>query len=81
MIVSNYKIIQIVNLLNLERKITSEDMDVNLNQMGLTSLEFVKLVLMLEDYFGIENGEVLLFDLSTKLTVNRIVERLRGLEK
>ena len=59
MIVSNYKIIQIVNLLNLERKITSEDMDVNLNQMGLTSLEFVKLVLMLEDYFGIENGEEL----------------------
>lgn len=80
MIVSNRRIIQMVNLLDLKKKITDKDIDLNLNQIGLTSLDFVKLVLMLEDCFGIENGEELLFDLSSKLTVNRIVERLRGLE-
>lgn len=80
MTVSNQKIIRIVNLLDLKREITSEDIDVNLSQLGLNSLEFVKLVLMLEDCFGIENGEELLFDLSAELTVNRIADRLRGLE-
>lgn len=78
--ISNEEIIQVVNLLDLERTISDEDIDEDLNQIGLNSLEFVKMVLLLEDYFKIKNGEEILFDLSKKLTIRKIVKRLKALK-
>lgn len=65
-----------INLLELSRKITFEDRDLNLSDLGMDSLEFVKLIVLLEEEFHITALENTLVSVMGHITVNNICEAL-----
>lgn len=73
--ITREKILEIINV-NIESKkveITEEMLDVDLNELGLDSLSFVKIIVDLEDNFEIEIPDEKLI-ISEMNTVNKIIE-------
>lgn len=70
------EMICIVNQLDLDTELTEKQLDTNLHDVGFNSMEFVKLVILIEEYWDIQHGEELLLDISHELTLRKLAERM-----
>lgn len=70
------ELIYIVNQLDLETELTEKHLDTNLYDVGFNSMEYVKLVILLEEYWDIQHGEELFLDISHELTLRKLAERM-----
>lgn len=76
-IISSDKILEIIND-NVETKVTVEQFDEDLVELGIDSISFIHIIVAIEEYFDYEIPDSLL-SFSEMNTVNKILNMLNSL--